>query len=222
MPPYKNLDAIESFASVDISKLPRDVSEFEQQQIDAAAADNTAANTTDINAIVIPRAEDLPYWTSPPIQFVYQQTAPLGLAQYTWTPTPGQLLFQRPLLHNALYFFRNITLTADVADLDFQSNVTTATMPRFQMYLQSTGKTILFREDLQMPEFFQQFTYPFWWETARDEDQLFGSFNGILSQGFSLIGKTSVTLTAVISAQEVTDDKYINLFKSHYPQWDRS
>jgi hypothetical protein len=45
---------------------------------------------------------------------------------------------------------------------------------------------------------------------------LFCSFNGSLLQGAGLVGKASITLKAIISAQEVVDDTFISMFKSSY------
>lgn len=163
---------------------------------------------------VVPRIEDLPYHTSPPIEFVYESTAALSAAVYTWADNPTSLIPDRPLMENSLYFFRSITLAADIEELDFTSNITTA--PKFQMYLRGRAKAILFREPVYMVKFLQNFDYRLAWLTQHTKDQLFASFNGVLAQGAGLIGKTSITLKAIISAQEVVDEKFVRKFREAY------
>jgi hypothetical protein len=165
--------------------------------------------------IRIPRMEDLPYNSSPPIQFVYQSTAPLSLGSYTWTDGPKTLTPDRPLMNNSLYYFRSVTLSANIDELDYTSNITTT--PKFQMYLKSRAKAIFFREPILFVKYLQNFEFRQAWLTQMVSDQLFGGFTGVLIQGPALIGKASITLTAVISAQEIVDDSYIREFYKKYP-----
>jgi len=168
-----------------------------------------------VKTLNVGRLEDLPYMSSPPIQFVYESTTSLLLGAYQWSDIPSPLTPNRPLLHNATYFFRNITLTADVEELDFTTNIVTT--PEFQTYLQSTARTQQYREAILMPKFLQQFEFRFLWQTPMENDQLFATFKGILNQGAGLIGKTSITLKAIISAQEIVDDNFTKLLKKKYP-----
>jgi hypothetical protein len=164
----------------------------------------------------VPRAEDLPYSTSPPVQFVYRSTASLDSGNYIWEDTPAVLTPLRPILANALYFFRKITLVADVAGIDFDANVVTP--PQFYVYRKSDGgKTVLFREPITMPTFLQGYDYRLFWKSQRIDDELYCAFRGQLVQGPSLIGKSTITLTAMISAQEIFDVNYINEFMKSYP-----
>lgn len=167
-----------------------------------------------LTKLQVPRAEDLPYWTSPPIQFVYESTASLSAGAYVWADNPSVLTPPRPLIDNAVYFFRNVTLTADIEVLDFTANLVTS--PEFFMFRESDSKAVLFREPIIMNTFYQNFEYRFWWASQRTDDQLFAAFRGSLVQGSGLIGKTSITLKAIVSATEVVDDKFIDLFKKHY------
>lgn len=163
----------------------------------------------------VPRIEDLPYLSSPPIEFVYSSTASLSGGTYTWADAPTVLTPNRPLMVNSLYYFRSVTLAANVDELDFTSNITTT--PQFQMYLKSRAKTVLFREPILMVKFLQNFDYKFAWITQSNQDQLFASFTGVLNQGAALIGKSTITLTSVISAQEVVDQNFVKRFRANYP-----
>ena len=164
---------------------------------------------------VIPRIEDLPYISSPPIEFTYQRTANLAAGQYIWTAAPAALTPVRPLMVSGVYYFRSVTLAADIEELDFTSNI--SVIPQFQMYLKSRAKAILFREPVYMTKFFQNFDYRFAWITRQNNDQLYASFSGTLIQGAGLMGKASITLNAVISAQEIVDEGFVKLFEKRYP-----
>jgi len=166
--------------------------------------------------LFIGRAEDLPYGSSPPVQFVYESTATLALGAYTWADAPSVLTPQRPILDNALYFFRSISLSADVTDFDFTTNITTR--PQFFMFLEGDSRATLFREPIEMNMFYQNFTYRFFWTSHQGQnDILFAAFRGVLIQGPGLVGKSTITLKSVISAQEIIDEQYISLFKAAFP-----
>jgi len=163
----------------------------------------------------VPRIEDLPYFSSPPIQFVYQSQAVFSMGRYEWSDQPTALVPNRPIMINSLYYFRNITLSADIEEVDFTSTINV--IPKFQTYLKSRATAILFREPVYMVKFFQNFDYRFAWVTQQNNDQLFASFNGILNQNSNLVGKSPITLTAIISAQEIVDEGFIKSFKDMYP-----
>jgi hypothetical protein len=164
---------------------------------------------------MVPRIEDLPYYKSPPIEFTYTSSAPFAAGKYTWADRPSALTPNRPLMVNSLYYFRSITLSADIEETDFTSAI--VTIPQFQMYLKSRAKTILFREPVYMLKFMQNFDYRFAWITQQVNDQLFASFNGVINQTPGTVGKDPLKLTAIISAQEVVDEGFIKLFKETYP-----
>lgn len=172
---------------------------------------------TGVKALNVPRLEDLPYISSPPVQFVYQSTAILNLGAYTWADDPAPLTVTRPILNNAVYFFRSVTLTADVQELDYTANLLTT--PGFNVYRVSDASTPLFREPVLMANFFQQFEFRYCWLSKRGDDSLLGTFRGTLLQGAGLVGKAAVTLKATISAQEIVDKEFLALFiNNSYPK----
>ena len=168
-----------------------------------------------LNVLNVPRLEDLPYWSSPPIQFVYESTAALNLGTYIWNDVASVLTPLRPLIDNALYFFRTVTIAADISELDYTTNLVTT--PAFYTFRASDSKTVLFREPITAPMFLNQMIYKFTWQSQRGADELFAAFRGTIVQGANLIGKDDITLKAVISAQEITEEGYVNLFRSKYP-----
>jgi hypothetical protein len=168
-----------------------------------------------VRTLNIPRLEDLPYWTAKPIQFVYESTVNVAGGQYTWADTPSTLVPDRPVLPNVLYYFRSISLTADTEEFEYTTNIVTT--PEFRMYLRSDAEAVLFREPILFNKFYDQFDYRLVWESQLRNDQLLAAFSGVLLQGPGLVGKASVTIKAVISAQEITDTSFITLFKQKYP-----
>ena len=173
-----------------------------------------------IKVLGVPRAEDLPYNTSPPIQFTYESTVNLSLGYYLWDDPATALVPSRPILNNALYYFRSITLTADIEQLDFTTNL--VNVPQFFMFKESNGDAILFREPINMNTFYQNFDYRLFWQSHRANDVLKAAFRGSLIQGAGLIGKPDITLKAIISAQEIVDEGFINKFKLSYPSGGQS
>lgn len=172
-----------------------------------------------LRLVAIPRIEDLPYSSSPPIQFCYEVTAPLLLGAYTFTGVAGALAIARPLSSNVLYYFRSISVSADISELDFQAAITVT--PNFQLYKQSEGGIQLFREPLRIGKYYDQLDYRLVWQTQAPDDILTASIVGTLTQIPALIGKVSVTMKVVIAAQEIIDSGYIKLFRRAYPDFDR-
>jgi hypothetical protein len=166
-----------------------------------------------LDAVSVPRVEDLPYWVSPPIQFVYESNATLSLGTYTWNDAPTPLTPDRPLLSNAMYFFRSISLSADLSELDYETALTVN--PQFYTFLRGDSKAILFREPIQFNKFYNQFDYRMFWIPRRGNDQLLGAFRGTLVQTPALIGKVTIELKAVISAQEIVHTDFIKQFTNN-------
>lgn len=166
---------------------------------------------------IIARAEDLPYWSSPPIQYVYESVAPLAGGLYAWEDAPSTLTPTRPILNNALYFFRSISLTADISELDFELSINT--IPQFFTFLRGDSRAVLFREPILMNKYYDQFEYRIFWISGQGEnDELLGAFRGILNQTANLIGREEITLKAIISTQEIVDENFIEKFRESYPE----
>jgi hypothetical protein len=164
---------------------------------------------------LVGRIEDLPYVTSPPIQFCYESTAALAAGSYTWADAPSPLTVPRPLLENGLYFLRSITVSADVEEGDFMGSI--STVPLFTVYTLSGQSVMLYREPFRVNRFYDQFDYRLVWRTRRSDDRLLAAFSGVLTQTAHLIVKMSITLKAVIAAQEIVDDGFIATVEKRYP-----
>lgn len=165
---------------------------------------------------IIPRIEDLPYWSSPPVQFVYESSASLLAGSFYWNDTQTALTPDQPLLDNAVYYFRSITLTSNISELEFTGAITTT--PQFYTFLTADQKAVLFREPIQMNMYYQQFDYRFVWSRAKGSNRLLAAFTGTLFQTAGLIGVQTISLKAVISAQEIVDDSFNDMLRHHsYP-----
>lgn len=158
-----------------------------------------------------PRIEDMPYYTSPPVLFIYQSTATVAAGQYVWNDVPSALTPLRPLVDNAVYYFRSITLSADISELDFTAAITT--VPQFFSFLTGDANAVLFREPISMVKFYQNFDYRYLWSRAKGSNELRCAFRGTLAQIAALVGKVDIELTAIISAQEITDVEFANALK---------
>lgn len=170
-----------------------------------------------VRYLYVPRAEDLPYWGSPPVQYVYESTAQLVAGFYTWADVPSALTPNRPVRPNVLYFFRNISMAADIEELDFTGAIIAT--PQFNAHLVSDATAPLFREPILMNKFFDQFDYRLWWSSQQENDRLLGTWTGVLQQTPALIGKSSITLKTIITAQEVSDEYFVNQFRTNpYPR----
>jgi len=166
-------------------------------------------------ALHVPRIEDLPYWTSPPVQFVYESTVAVAAGIYTWADAPSPLTPLRNIMENALYFVRSVSLISDISELDFEAALLIT--PQFQIYKPSEATVHLFKEPILMNKFYQQFDFRTVYLTAKSADQILATFTGVLVQTPALVGKALMTLKAVISAQEINDDNFIKIFKEQYP-----
>lgn len=179
--------------------------------------------------IIDGRLVDIPYRTSPPILFVYEQTANLIAGTYDF-PDGSKNTFtpSRPILANSLYIFNTLDFAADIAEIDYQSARNAA--PQFSMYVQSDAGGPALREPIPLVKYFTVMPYilnilgtemlgqAYPGSAAVSPTQnffnnrLMGSIVGNLTQVPALQGKTSITLTLVFTAQEITDRNFLQDF----------
>lgn len=157
--------------------------------------------------------DSVPYWSAPPVQFVYESTASLLLGKYTWNDTPSVLSPVRPIQDNDLYVLTSLTLAADITNDDFTAAIETT--PLFNFHLVGDSKAPFFREPIQMITFLENFPFRYVWGPSIGSDQLLASFRGVLDQTPALIGKTSITLKAIMAAQEIQDDTIVEDIKTN-------
>ena len=168
-----------------------------------------------IPQVNVPRIEDLPYFSSPPVQFVYESLVNVALGLFTWADQPSPLTPLRNVMENAVYYIRSVSLFADIDEFDFQEALVIS--PSFQIYKPSEATVHLFKEPIIMNTFLRQFDFRSIYMTAKTNDQILCSFSGVIAQTPALVGKANVTLKAVLSVQEINDDRFIEIFREKYP-----
>lgn len=179
--------------------------------------------------IIEGRLNDIPYRTSPPLLFVYTETAALVAGAYTWV-LGNKFAFtpSRPINANSLYLFKTLDFACDVDQADYQGAVSTALS--FSLYLQSDAGSPALREPVPLVKYFN--TLPYILNILGTEllgeayqnasgispaqnfnfNRLMGDINGAITQTPALIGKGSITATLVFAAQEITDKNFIKDF----------
>lgn len=180
--------------------------------------------------IIEGRLIDIPYRTSPPVLFVYQQTASILAGQYTF-PAGARIPFtpSRPINANSLYIFNTLDFACDLDQNDYMGAIVSALS--FSVYLQSDmGPTL--REPIPMVKYFNSLPYilnilgnELLGEAYQNSsgvspnqgftfNRLMGNMIGVLNQTAPIIGKISVTSTVVFTATEITDKNFIADFKA--------
>lgn len=179
--------------------------------------------------IIEGRLGDIPYRTSPPLLFVYTESATLTAGVYNW-PVGVKSVFtpSRPINANSLYLFNTMDFACDIDQADYQGAI--SSQLNFSMYLQSDGGSPALREPIPLVKYFN--TLPYILNILGSEllgeayqnssgispaqgftfNRLLGDINGTLTQTPTLLGKTSITATLVFSVQEITDRNFIKDF----------
>lgn len=170
----------------------------------------------------IPRIEDLPYYTSPPMQFTFTQSATLTLGQYPFLPVKATLGNNKNITDNTLLYLKAITFSADIPLLTYQEAIKLSTgltdIPRFSMFLQSEGGGApVFIDPIQLGDYFNDQEYKKLILAKQLPNRISGFFEGTLQQTANLAGINEINLTMNIWVQSITDDDFINALKTRYP-----
>ncbi len=175
------------------------------------------------------RLIDIPYRTSPPLLFVFQQTANLQAGAYDF-PAGMKVPFspERPIRANSLYLFQTMDFAMDIDQNDYLAADTEAFT--FSMYVQSDAGGAALREPVPLVKYLDRTPYilsilgaemmgsaypgmtPGSAAPTINYNRLQGSILGNLVQTPALAGKTSVTATMLFSVQEITDETFISEF----------
>lgn len=167
--------------------------------------------------------DEIPYWTSPPIEFVFKQSVEVNYsAHYVFPINKGDFVPNLNVLDNALYYIQTLTFAGDVAQDDYQGAI--LTFPVFNLYLAGEAANPQLRNPIDLPLYFSNFTYRKFLlprESEGNEFQLAenkfqGSFQGELLQTPALTGKQELSLTMIMAVQEITDDGFVQKFKENY------
>lgn len=175
------------------------------------------------------RIGDIPYFTSPPVLFVYKQAANLVAGAYDY-PAGAKATFtpSRPINPNYLYLFQTMDFACDIDENDYMGAYTAAL--EFSMYVQSDAGGPALREPMPLVKYYK--TLPYVLSILGVEllgqayqnnsgispaqgfshNRLLGNIIGNISQTAALLGKQSVTATVVFSVTEVTDTNFVRDF----------
>lgn len=185
--------------------------------------------------------ENIPYATSPPLIFTYRQSATVAAGIFDFSGTMAKTAFtpSRPILPNVLYIFRTFTYAMDIDLADYFGAIgaTGGVTPEFSLYIQSDASGPKLREPVVLANFMQNFPYIFaifgqeLLQRARPNavaatvnqpttfNRLLGLITGTLIEIPSLIGKGAITAIVQLTAQEVSEEEYIRVFRGTNPDY---
>lgn len=172
-----------------------------------------------------------------PIQFVFRVSAPLKANQYTWTTSNKSRPYPSvDIQRDYLYYLYSFNFSADISERDYQSAIEVIdqgvtgnepnanTLPTFSLYLEGAGKSPILRQPLGLPNYYRDIDYRKWAKprtasttgstgnnlnqlTGVQINNLKGSFQSVLNQTPSLIGKANINLIMTFFAQEINSDE---------------
>lgn len=146
--------------------------------------------------------DEMPYRHSPKLEWVGQTSVAPAVGSFTF---PGTVAIQfTPLIQlksRALYFLDEIDFSANTSEIDFDGAVTSN--PKLVLEESSGGIPVL-RYPFEMPSFLdgapiKQYFYP-----QAEPNYLQFRFSGVVAQTMALAGLTSLKVTIIIRAYEIT------------------
>lgn len=176
-------------------------------------------NYHDLSNLV--RIEDLPYYTSPPMQFTFVQKADLTLGEYPFTAGRATIGNNKNITDNTLLYIKAMTFSADIPILHYQEALQLATgdtdIPRFSVFLQSDSNAPIFIDPIQLSDYFDDQEYKKLVLPKQFPNRMSAFFRGTLQQTGNLAGVTEINLTINLWVQQISDDTFINGLKKKYP-----
>lgn len=153
-----------------------------------------------------------------PFELIFKQTAILDYAgQYVFAidkqyPTPNI-----NIMLNSLYYIWACTFAADVAEADFHGAMLIS--PVFSLYVSNDMMPIL-KNPIDCPLYYNGLIFrkgilvstSTGDQLVADTSHFLGTFQGTFVQTPALIGKQDMTLTMILSVQEIGDRDFITQF----------
>lgn len=169
----------------------------------------------------VARMEDMPYFNSPPIQFVYSQKAPLTLGTYPFVLTKSALRNTVQLTDNSLIYIRDISFYADIPEQDYQFGLKLAAgntdVPRFSLYMAGNAGVPVFRNPIELGKYFREQSYRKIIMPKFTPNNLLGAIQGTIQQHGGLAGVAEINITVELYCQEIVDDAFIAALLKKYP-----
>ncbi len=188
-----------------------------------ARPNNSAGPTTKVDLDNhIPRIGDLPYWSSPPMQFTFTESAALSLGTYPFTAARTIMTNQKNLNNSTLIYFYDMTFSADIPLLDYQHALQlaagTTDIPQFSMFFANNRNAPALQDPIVCQDYFNGQDYQLLVEPKQTPNTLTAFFRGTLLQTAALATVGNINLTFTFYAQQITDDNFIQEFKKGYPR----
>jgi len=175
---------------------------------------------------LITRIEDLPYYFSPPLQFVFTQSATLTAGTYPFTAARAVITNEKDIQDNTIFFIKALSFSADIPVTDYQQALKlaagTVDIPRFSAFLEGDGNSPLFKDPIDLHDYFNDQEFKQVVHPKQFPNRFTGFFRGTLQQTAALAGITEVNLTVQMWVQEITDDNFIAGVRKKYPRILRS
>lgn len=173
-------------------------------------------------ANVIARIEDLPYYTSPPIQFTLNQAADLTLGTYPFLQlTKTAMGNTNNITDNTLLYVRNISFSCDIPEIDYQQALKlaagTVDIPRFNMFFVSNALSPQMRNPLILQKYMTEQEYRLIMMPKQTPNIIKANVTGVLQQTAALAGVDEINAFIEVFVQEIVDDKFIAALKKDYP-----
>jgi len=169
----------------------------------------------------IARIEDLPYFSSPPMQFTFTQSATLTLGRYPFVSEKAVVGNNKNLTDNVLVYIKEITFSADIELLAYQQALKLSTgatdIPTFSLFLQSEARSPIFIDPIQLGNYYSGQEYKKIFLSKQNPNELTGFFRGTLQQNAALAGVQEINLTMDIWVQQITNDNFIEAIRKNYP-----
>lgn len=170
----------------------------------------------------VARIEDLPYYTSPPIQFVHTQQAVLNAGTYPLALNKVTMQNTVQLSDNSLIYIRDMSFYADIERDNYQRALQlaagTVDVPRLSLYFSGNASNPILRNPVFLGDYFRNQPYRLLKMPKATPNTIDAAIQGTLQQHAGLAGIAQINLTVEVYCQEIVDDAFIAAVTKKYPQ----
>lgn len=174
---------------------------------------------------LIARIGDIPYTSSPPMQFSLTLSAVLSNGNFEFFDVAGgtplgrsELAGSKNITENSLIVIKDFSFAADIPILDYQQSLVAGTIPNFNLFLTSDAGAPQFKDPIQLPNYMDKQQYILALTPKVSENAFTGFYRGSFPQTAATAGLNTIDFTINFYAVEVVDDNYIAAFKKNYPE----
>ncbi len=172
----------------------------------------------------IVRVEDLPYFYSPPMQFVFTEKAEITNGTYPFTGNKEIVDNNKNITDNTLLYIKAMSFSADIEKKDYQQALKLAdgstNIPSFSCFMQSDAQAPIFVDPIKLGDYFDDQEYKKIVLPKQFPNNISAFFRGTLKQTGALAGVTEINLTMNIWVQQITDIAFIDGLRQAFPRID--